>query len=164
MHGGGSSIVKVPGDVPPARLCFFKPSSLAKGILSANFSSFSLAKGILFANFRPFSLGKGIFLAILVKELSNFGQILVLRMQKFGKKMPTHGTFDVGISLAKGIIFRKIGLANGAISKLWAAHPCPKFSREPPPPWFGGFTKTDHPKYTYIRAIARDMNASFGRL
>ena len=48
--------------------------------------------------------------------------------------MPTHGTFDVGISLAKGIIFRKIGLANGAISKLWAAHPCRKFSREPPPP------------------------------
>ena len=71
--GGGSSIVKVPGDVPPARVCFFKPSSLAKGILSANFSSFSLAKGLLFANFRPFSLGKGIFLAILVKELSNFG-------------------------------------------------------------------------------------------
>ena len=46
--------------------------------------------------------------------------------------MPTHGTFDVGISLAKGIIFRKIGLANGAIWKLLAAHPCPKFSREPP--------------------------------
>ena len=58
--GGGSSIVKVPGDVPPARVCFFKPSSLAKGILFANFSPFSLAKGILFANFRPFSLGKGI--------------------------------------------------------------------------------------------------------
>ena len=55
-------------------------------------------------------------------------------MQKLGKfcleKMPTHGTFDVEISLAKGII--KIGLANGAILKLWAAHPCPKFSREPP--------------------------------
>ena len=46
--------------------------------------------------------------------------------------MPTHGTFDVEISLAKGIIFRKIGLANGAILKLWAAHPCPEFSREPP--------------------------------
>ena len=58
--GGGSSIVKVPGDVPPARVCFFKPSSLAKGILFANFSPFSLAKSILFANFRPFSLGKGI--------------------------------------------------------------------------------------------------------
>ena len=48
--------------------------------------------------------------------------------------MPTHGTFDVEISLAKGVIFSKIGLANGAILKLWAAHPCPKFSREPPPP------------------------------
>ena len=65
--GGGSSIVKVPGDVPPARVCFFKPSSLAKGILFANLSPFSLAKGILFANFRPFSLGKGIL-------FGNFGQ------------------------------------------------------------------------------------------
>ena len=61
--GGGSSIVKVPGDVPPARVCFFKPSSLAKGILFANFSPFSLAKGILFANFSPFSLAKGILFA-----------------------------------------------------------------------------------------------------
>ena len=66
-RGGGSSIVKVPGDVPPARVCFFKPSSLAKGILFANFSPFSLAKGILFANFRPFSLGKG-------RLFGNFGQ------------------------------------------------------------------------------------------
>ena len=85
-------------------------------------------------------------LAILVKEMSNFGnscketqiffQILVKRMQKFGKFCPenaTHGTFDVEISLAKGIIFRKIGLANGAILKPWAAYPGPKFSREPPP-------------------------------
>ena len=37
-------------------------------------------------------------------------------------------------SLAKGIIFTKIGLAKGYILKLWAAHPYPKFSREPPPP------------------------------
>ena len=59
MTGGGSSIVKIPGDVPPARVCFFKPTSLAKGILFANFSPFGLAKGILFANFRPCSLGKG---------------------------------------------------------------------------------------------------------
>ena len=65
--GGGSSIEKVPGDVPPARVCFFKPCSLVKGILFANFSPFSLAKGILFANFRPFSLGKGIL-------FGNFGQ------------------------------------------------------------------------------------------
>ena len=49
--GGGSSIVKVPGDVPPARVCFFKPSSLAKGILFANFRPFSLGKGIIFGNF-----------------------------------------------------------------------------------------------------------------
>ena len=71
--GGGSSIVKVPGDVPPARVCFFKPSSLAKDILFANFSPFSLAKGIPFANFRPFSLGKGILFGNLFKEMSNFG-------------------------------------------------------------------------------------------
>ena len=50
-HGGGSSIVKVPGDVPPARVCFFKPSSLAKGLLFANFRPFSLGEGILFGNF-----------------------------------------------------------------------------------------------------------------
>ena len=45
--------------MPPARVCFFKPSSLAKGIL--------------FANFRPFCLGRVYFLASLVKEMSNFG-------------------------------------------------------------------------------------------
>ena len=59
-------------------------------------------------------------------------------MQKFGKFCLENANswhFDVEISLAKGIIFRKIGLANGAILKQWAAHPCPKFSREPPPPW-----------------------------
>ena len=49
--GGGSSMVKVPGDVPPARVCFVKPPSLAKGILFANFRPFSLGKGILFGNF-----------------------------------------------------------------------------------------------------------------
>ena len=57
-------------------------------------------------------------------------------MQKFGKFCLENANswhFDVEISLAKDIIFRKIGLANGAILKQWAAHPCPKFSREPPP-------------------------------
>ena len=49
--GGGSSIVKVPGDVPPERVYFFKPSSLAKGILFANFRPFSLGKGMLLGNF-----------------------------------------------------------------------------------------------------------------
>ena len=87
------------------------------------------------------------FLPILVKEMSNFGNscketniffkfwsLECKNLANFASKMPTHGTFDVETSLAKGIIFRKIGLANGAILKLWAAHPCPKFSREPPPP------------------------------
>ena len=145
--GGGSSIVKVPGGVPPARVCFFKPSILIKGILFANFSPLCLAKGILLPIFANSVWARVYLLAILVKEMLNFGnscretqiffQILVKIMEKFGKFCPenaTHGTFDVEISLAKGIIFRKIGLANGAILKPWAAHPCPKFSREPPPP------------------------------
>ena len=48
--GGGPSIVKVPGDVPPARVYFFKLSSLTKGILFANSSLFSMGKGMLFVN------------------------------------------------------------------------------------------------------------------
>ena len=57
-------------------------------------------------------------------------------MQKFCKfclENAIHGTIDVEISLAKGIVFTKIGLANGAILKLWAAHPYLKFSQEPSP-------------------------------
>ena len=46
--------------------------------------------------------------------------------------MPTWGTFDGRISLAKGIILTKIGLANGHILKLWVAHPYLKFNRELP--------------------------------
>ena len=42
------------GDVPPARVYFFKLSSLAKGIRFASFSPFSLGKGILFGNFSRF--------------------------------------------------------------------------------------------------------------
>ena len=52
--GGGPSIVKVPWDVPPARVYSFKLSSLAKGILFANFSPFSLGKGMLFVSFGRF--------------------------------------------------------------------------------------------------------------
>ena len=47
--------------------------------------------------------------------------------------MPIQSTSEGKISLDKGIIFTKIGLANGYIFKLWAAPPYPKFSREPPP-------------------------------
>ena len=95
-------------------------------------------------------------MAILVKEMSNFSnscketqffQILVHRMQKFGKFCLENANswhFDVEISLVKGIIFRKIGLANGAILKQWAAHPCPKFSREPPPPVTRGVESFGH--------------------
>ena len=53
-YSTGSSIVKVPGDVPPARVYFFKLSSLAMGILFANFSPFGLGKGMLFVNFVRF--------------------------------------------------------------------------------------------------------------
>ena len=55
----GTSIVKVPGDVPPARVYFFKLSSLAKGIRFANFSPFTLGKGMLFGNFSRFWSGQG---------------------------------------------------------------------------------------------------------
>ena len=65
--GGDSSIVKVPGDVPPARVYFFKLSSLAKGIRFANFSPFSLGKGMLFGNFSRFWSGQGML-------FGNFGQ------------------------------------------------------------------------------------------
>ena len=57
--GGGSSIVKVPGDVPPARVYFFKLSTLVKGILFANFSPFSLGKGMLYVNIVRFWSGQG---------------------------------------------------------------------------------------------------------
>ena len=56
--GGGSSIVKVPGDVPPARVYFFKLSSLAKGIL------LPILVHLVWA--------RVCFLAISVKEMSNF--------------------------------------------------------------------------------------------
>ena len=48
----------------------------------------------------------------------------------FIKKSQTHSTFAVELSLAKGIIFTKSGLASNTILKLWAAHPNSKFSRE----------------------------------
>ena len=116
--------------MPPARVYLFKASSLAKGILFADFVHLVWARVSFLAILVDFSLGKGMLFGNLVKEMSNFGnscketqffQILVLRTQKFGKFCPenaTHGTFGVEISLAKGIIFRKIGLANGAILKL----------------------------------------------
>ena len=51
--GGGCSIVKVPGDVPPTRIYFFKLSSLAKGIqyVLPILVHLILGKGMLFGNF-----------------------------------------------------------------------------------------------------------------
>ena len=84
-------------------------------------------------------------MAISVKEMSNFSnscketQIFSNFWSRERKNLVSfclenaiHGTIDVEISLAKGIIFTKLGLANGAILKLLAAHPYPKFSQEPP--------------------------------
>ena len=50
--------------MPPAKVYFFRLSSLAKGMPFANSSPFSLGKGMLFGNF---SLGKGML-------FDNFGQ------------------------------------------------------------------------------------------
>ena len=67
---------------------------------------------------------------------------ILTNLQEPGKQepmtIPRKGIFYVEISLAKGIIFTKMGLANGSILKLWAAHRYLKFSREPPSP--GGST------------------------
>ena len=103
--GGGSSIVKVPGDVPPTRECFFKPSSLAKGILFANFSPFSRPRVYFLPIFAHLVWARVCFLAILVKEMSNFGNscketqiffkfwfIECKNLASFASKMPIHGT------------------------------------------------------------------------
>ena len=59
--------------LPPARVYLFKLSSLAKGILLANFSPFG-------------NLGsKKCQTAVIPVKKTKFFQILVLRMQKFGK-------------------------------------------------------------------------------
>ena len=46
--------------------------------------------------------------------------------------MPIQSTSEGKISLAKGIIFTKIGLANGYIFKLWAAPPTRNLAENPP--------------------------------
>ena len=104
-RGGGGFFHSNGTDVPPARVCFFKLSSLAKGILFANFSPFSLAKGILFPIFAHLVWARVYFLAILVKEMSNFGNscketqivfkfwsIECKNLASFASKMPIHGT------------------------------------------------------------------------
>ena len=56
LHGGGGpTIVKVPGDVPPALAYFFKLSSLAKGIPFANLVHLVWARGQGYAFFGNFS-------------------------------------------------------------------------------------------------------------
>ena len=58
-RGGGSSIVKVPGDVPPARVYFFGLLVQPRVYFLAILVELSLGKGMLFGNF--------------VKEMSKFG-------------------------------------------------------------------------------------------
>ena len=49
--GGGSSIVKVPGDVPPARVYFFGLLVLPRVYFLTILVELSLGKGMLFGNF-----------------------------------------------------------------------------------------------------------------
>ena len=89
------------------------------GILLAILVDLSLEKSMLFGNFG--------------KKMSDFSnsckeaQIFLFRSREceclasFVWKTSTHVTFDVEISLGKGINFIIIGLANGSIVKLWAA-------------------------------------------
>ena len=50
-RGGGSSIVRVPGDVPPTRVYFSGPLVLPRVYFLAILVEFSLGKGMLFGNF-----------------------------------------------------------------------------------------------------------------
>ena len=76
-EGGGSSIVKVPRDIPPTRVYFF-------GLLV-------LPKGILFGNFSLVKRSRVCCLAILVKERLDFA-IFCLETQTFS---------DFGLEQAK---------------------------------------------------------------
>ena len=82
-------MVKVLGDVPPARVYFFKLLSLAKGILLPILVHLVWARVCFLAILVDFSLGKGMlfgnFLSKKCQTSANFFQILVQRMQKFGK-------------------------------------------------------------------------------
>ena len=49
--GGGSSIVKVPGDVPPTRVYFFGLLVYPRVYFLAILVEFNLSKGILCGNF-----------------------------------------------------------------------------------------------------------------
>ena len=51
IHGEGSSIVKLPGDVPPARVYFFGLLVWPRVYFLAILVELSLGKGMLFGNF-----------------------------------------------------------------------------------------------------------------
>ena len=102
-------------------------------MLFGNFSRFWSRQGYAFWQFRSKKCQTSLIPVKKPEFFSNFGPENA-KFCKFCLENAIHGTFDVEISLAKGIVFTKIGLANGAILKLWAAHPYPKFSQEPPPP------------------------------
>ena len=104
-----------------------------EGIL---FRTSSLAKGVLFGNFsRVKSRQEYAFWEFWSKRYQN--SVIFAKWENlasFAKKMPIQSTSERKISLAKGIIFTKIGLANGYIVKLWAAPPTRNLAENPPPP------------------------------
>ena len=69
--GGGSSIVKVPGDVPPARVYFF--GSLAKGVLFGNFSRVRSRQGYAFWEFWSKRCQNSVIFVKKTQLLKNFG-------------------------------------------------------------------------------------------
>ena len=76
-------------------------------MLFGNFSRFWSGQGYAFWQFRS----KKCQTSVIPVKKPKFFQILVQRMQNFGKfclENAIHGTFDVEISLAKGIFFTKI--------------------------------------------------------
>ena len=82
-------------------------------MLFGNFSRFWAGQGYAFWQF----WSKKCKTSVSPVKKPKFFQISVQRMQKFSKfclENAIHGTFDVETSLAKGIVFTKIGLANGA--------------------------------------------------
>ena len=63
----------------------------------------------------------------------NFGRKKAKIWQVLPIKRPIQSTSEGKISLAKGIIFTKIGLANDYILNLWAAPPNQNLAENPPP-------------------------------
>ena len=162
--GGVSSIVKVPGNVPPAKVYFFKVSSLAKGIRFANFSPFSLGKGMPFGNFSRFWFGQGYAFwqirsktcqtSLIPVKKPKFFQTLVLRMQKFGKfclENALHGTLSACTPSKNCVVLASVTLISFNQLKIYRAL---MFVKILDPPLVHSFTKL-----TNIVILKKFMNA-----